>query len=157
MIVKLLRGLPGSGKSTWVQKSIDRCDLQHKKTVICSADDFHTINGDFHTINGDYQYDPKRAGVAHSVCLSKYVTELTLDRCGLLIVDNTNTRCFEIAPYVALAIAYNADYEIVYLPCDPITAIKRNIHNVPASTILAMNTALLTDYLPPFWKLRVEC
>jgi hypothetical protein len=39
--------------------------------------------------------------------------------------------------------------------CDLITAIKRNTHGVPAQTILAMHTALHSDYLPPFWKIKI--
>lgn len=139
--VKILRGLPGSGKSTWAKNNFLK--------PIISADDFHMIDG-------VYKYDPTKAGEAHADCLRRFTRSLIVgDQDTTIIVDNTNTRTFELAPYVQLAIAWGADCEILYFPCTLEDAIKRNTHGVPDSTILAMQVALNTEVMPPFWKQRV--
>lgn len=138
-MIYIMRGLPGSGKSTWARKY---------KTF--SADEYHVING-------VYQFDPKRAAYAHKECLRAYLMFL---RVGIsqqdVAVDNTNTTLVELAPYVRLAEVFCREYKIVYLTCDVETAIKRNVHNVPANTILQMNKNLITEIVPPYWNQDVN-
>jgi predicted kinase len=144
MKVMIMSGLPGCGKSEHVKYMIG-------KVVTCSADHYHE------DVNGLYEYDPSKNAEAHNRCLSKYVDCLInqLDT-HTLVVDNTNTTTWEIAPYYRLAEIYNVQVEIVRWICPIELSIKRNVHNVPISTILSMYNNLMNDKLPPWWKIRYE-
>lgn len=137
MKVYIMRGLPGSGKSSWVKNF---CPTD----TVCSADHFHTVNG-------EYRYDPKNAGAAHGACLRQFVRALDVGT-DVLVVDNTNTTAVELAPYVRLCEAFGIEYEIVNIACDFATACERNIHAVPPATIWNMHQNLMTERIPPYWK-----
>ena len=139
--VVIMRGLPGSGKTTYIKEFSNRYQVN-----VCSADFYHMIGG-------QYRFDPAKAGEAHARCLKNYL-DLLASR-GRIFVDNTNTMAWEIAPYYALALAYGADVEIVRLHCSLETACARNIHNVPVSTLVKMERGLLTECLPPHWTERI--
>ncbi len=143
MDVKILRGLPGSGKSAYAN-SLDN------RITFC-ADDYHMKDG-------VYCYDVKNASKAHAWCLQLF------DAClheghpnRVLIVANTNIQAYEIAPYYRLAEIYAKSVEIITFDCDLATSIRRNIHQVPESVIWEMRRRLLCEVLPPFWKHRVIC
>lgn len=137
-MIYIMRGLPGSGKSAFVK--------HHK--FVCSADKFHMV-GD------EYQYDPRKQGEAHAYCLREY-TRGIINGIDEIVVDNTNTTCVELAPYVRLAEAFNLNYQIIYLVCDVQKAFSRQIHKVPINTMLSMQANLLTERLPPTWNQIVK-
>jgi predicted kinase len=142
-MIRILRGLPGSGKSTYAEKFPD--------AEVFSADSFHMIDG-------VYRYDPKRAGLAHSECFKIFVLAVLPPaniQCRDFIVDNTSTTVAELAPYVRFCEAFGMDYEILYFMCSVETALLRNTHGVPDNTILAMHTNLLTELVPSYWKQRI--
>lgn len=120
MMIYLLRGLPGSGKSTWARaRQQYRNTVGRGPTLICSADDWHWKPGP----DGgkpEYRFDPAEAHLAHGACLKRYVSLLKADghhNDHLVIVDNTNCSPYEIAPYYALASAYEHDVRVVQFRC----------------------------------------
>lgn len=142
MNVIILRGIPGSGKSTFT------------KTL---AGEVRVVSADhFFEKSGSYQFDPTKLPQAHGECLRKFVEALQKGFFETLVVDNTNTSVSEVAPYAALALAYGAKLEIVNIQCDPEVAAKRNIHGVPATGVAAMAKRLSdeTPRLPPWWPQR---
>ena len=142
MRVVIMRGLPGSGKSTYAR------GLSGSKEIF-SADDWHTHDG-------GYKYDPLKAAYAHTQCLACYMTCLRVEKATeVVVVDNTNTTAVELAPYVRIAEAFGVEYEIVYMYCDFLKACARNTHNVPETTIHMMQSNLLTERLPAYWKQRI--
>ncbi len=146
MQVVIMRGIAGSGKSTYVKNTFgDNINVK-----VCSADHFHTVNG-------VYKFDPKRAGAAHNACLASFLSCVSRNDDGYdyVIVDNTNTTAWEIAPYYRLAEIKGCDVKIVEVQVPVEVAIRRNVHHVPATTIKAMHSKMMQERLPPWWKVEV--
>lgn len=114
-ILRLVRGRPGSGKSTYAK----RFGCLHLE-----ADMFHVRDGVY-----DWQSDRARAG--HRWCV------LTAESClshGMdVTVSNTFITKDELAPYLFLEQLY--DIEIKIYTC---TGEYGNIHDVPAETLQSM-------------------
>ena len=138
MQIIIMRGLPGSGKTSWHKRF-------HPNAIVCSADDFHTVNG-------IYKFQPTNAGIAHRTCLRKYLEAFFTPSAATLIVDNTNTTLMELSRYVEPALAFGYDPRIVFMPCEIKESVRRNIHGVPPSTITKMYANLINEVLPPYWK-----
>jgi len=134
--VKILQGVPGSGKSTWAKKNFP-------EAKICSADDFFMKDG-------EYKFDPSLLSEAHAACLRKFISYRSHD--VDLIVDNTNTTVAEIAPYYSIGEAFGGDVVVVQFWVDSAFAHSRNIHNVPYDSIVAMNKRMSHQKFPPWWK-----
>ena len=148
MDVIILRGLPGSGKSTWIKNTPD---YRSRNYIICSADDFH-IGED-----GVYRFDPMNIGAAHAACLRKFLRAIEdyggVDDSWTVFVDNTNLAVWEIAPYYRIAAeGYALPTRIVRIHCTYEQAVARNVHQVPAEKIWQMYQTLLTERLPSWWK-----
>jgi len=137
--VVVLRGVPGSGKSTYIKTN-------YPLASVCSADDF------FLDKNGKYVWDPKKIDSAHSTCLRKFLHNL---QSGLetVVVDNTNVRLWEIAPYVALAKAYGYEAKIIRINIPAKTAANRNVHGVPLATVNKMIKGF--ERALPWWNEEV--
>lgn len=145
--VIITSGIPGSGKSTWVRKNTNPY-----MTEVFSADDF------FCDKNGQYHFDPSKLSEAHSSCLKNFTMRLMHlnnfkdDSCKItLVVDNTNTSAWEIAPYYSLAQAFNIHVKIVRIIASPETAFPRNIHGVHKDKVEKMAERITMNPLPPFW------
>jgi len=148
--VYILRGVSGSGKSTFARTLSDN-------RVILSSDDFWTLGGT------DYKetFDFKKLGEAHAWNLRRYIDFLT----GVMfvpgdfdiIVDNTNTTIAEIAPYYAVAQAFGVPTEIISLDTDPKVAFERNVHGVPEAAHRRQtdNFRRNTSQIPSYWNHRI--
>jgi predicted kinase len=133
--VYILQGAQGAGKSTFTRR--------YSHARVCSADKF------FEGPDG-YKHDPKRIGEAHAWCLREYVDAIlaglkTPAYAALIVVDNTNSARWEMAPYAQLAKAYGYEIETHTFLVDPKVAFDRNQHNVPWETLL--RTVMFMD--PP--------
>ena len=137
--VTILRGIPGSGKSTWARKN-------RPYVYVCSADQyFHGPGENPH----EYRFCPKQLPEAHAECLRSFVN---LTRTGTdLVVDNTNTTAVEMAPYVAWAQACGYEVEIIHLHCSVETAAARNVHGVPQKSCRSMQDRIQGQSLPKHW------
>lgn len=143
--VIIMRGQPGSGKSTYTAK-------HYPDALVCSADHFFMKNG-------KYEFDKTKIGQAHAECLKKFVVMVAQGGAAMfhadtIVVDNTNINATEIAPYAALALAYGWELEIITLDVDPAISAARNVHEVPASTVKRMHKQM--EYgaknFPSYWK-----
>lgn len=117
--VIIMRGFPGSGKSTWLKNSPGR-------KVICSADHHFTVPG-----TGEYHFNHSQLEEAHNACMCKFVWSVTEGH-SIVVVDNTNLTINEILPYFQVAKAFGYDIKIVEMRCSIDLAKSRNVHNVPS-------------------------
>jgi predicted kinase len=139
LVCKILRGIPGSGKSTTVRR--------YKNAKVFSADTF------FEKPDGTYKVDVTQLPAAHADCLRRFIVACQAET-PVVVVDNTNVTINEIAPYVEVAAAYGYHVQIITLICDPVEAHKRNIHSVPLRTC-NKRAALLdeeTARFPRWWN-----
>jgi predicted kinase len=138
--VRILRGISGSGKSTYTRAN-------YPNAFVVSADHYFIKDG-------IYTFDVAQLGTAHSTCFRKYIEALQ-DELPLVVVDNTNTTAWECSPYVQGAAAFGYESEIITLDCEPDVAAKRNVHGVPRKNVLDMYRRLIKNKLPPFWNQRM--
>ena len=141
----VLRGVPGSGKSTLVKK------LSLKYRVAVASADSHRM------VEGRYVFDPTKNGEAHSACMRVFTSRATAEAFkeeSVLVADNTNIEVADCAPYYALASAYGWNTKVVTLFADPMVEADRNVHGVPAPRVKEMAERLekVTPHLPRRWE-----
>lgn len=97
----ILRGVQGSGKSRWAEIIARASPIGAR---IVSADNL------FIQPDGSWLWQPNEIGRAHSLCLLDALDCFQMGE-QHIVVDNTNIAAADIAPYYALALAF--DYEPV--------------------------------------------
>lgn len=118
----IVRGLPGSGKSTFA-----------KKLIAAGLADVH-VEADMYFMQGDrYVFDKSKLFDAHRWCIEQVNSNL---KKGLtVVVSNTFTRFREIKPYLGLT----SDVEIFTMEGD-----FGSIHDVPEETMHSMRSRFRT-------------
>lgn len=116
----LVRGLPGSGKSTYA-KTLEGA--------------FH-VEADMYFMHADgiYRFDPTKLGAAHDWCQLQCAR--ALERGESCVVSNTFVKCWELMPYIKMAKTLGANIEIVVM-----TGQYGSVHNVPAEVLTRMAKA----------------
>jgi predicted kinase len=138
-IMIIMRGIPGSGKSTMAKKIADQ-----RGALISSADNFFFIDG-------KYTFRPDRIGDAHRYCQSNLTRDLRLGKD--VIVDNTNTQLFDMEWYINLAKHSDIPVYKCEIPFDrtkPEYYAARNIHGVPVEKIQRMMDRWQSIDLPEY-------
>jgi hypothetical protein len=123
----LIRGLPGSGKTTRAKRLAETgraCGLTVRHY---EADDYFTAP------DGTYSFDPTRIADAHGWCL--YLTEQALAAGETVIVSNTFTTRSEMEPYLRVAGSVGLGLGYLILECD---GEYKSVHGVPAEIVEAM-------------------
>ena len=133
----ILRGCPGSGKSTYAKNVLKATDVD-----IFSADKYFMRSG-------EYKFDPTELGDAHGSCKDGFALAVA-DGKPLIVVDNTNMvwREMENYVYIGLSTGYVVTLVDVGYGIDPKVAAARNVHRVPADKVVQMAGRKL--FIPEF-------
>lgn len=115
----IVRGLPGSGKTTFA-KHLQRCE----GACHFEADNF------FVDSHGTYQFDASKLGEAHKWCLNGTESAMRMGHC--VIISNTFTTEREMEPYLELAKEYN--YQVTSIIIENRHG-SESVHNVPDETL----------------------
>ncbi|MDO8601036.1 MAG: ATP-binding protein [bacterium] len=125
-VVFIMRGVPGSGKS-----SIAR-EIAHPEGVIHSTDQY------FYDAKGEYRFDPSKLSEYHDKNYDAFCKSLELEK-PVVVIDNTNVQRSHFERYVIAAKARGYLVREIEAPKpDPAMAAKRNIHSVSEETIRQM-------------------
>jgi len=116
----LVRGLPGSGKSTMAKRFVDH---RHYEADMYLTD-----------MNGNYKWHPDVHILARKACVAN--VDLALSNGHSVVVPGTFLNHYSMVDYVNLATYYKADLSIV--KC---IGSYRSIHNVPQLTMVGMARA----------------
>lgn len=132
----IMRGLPGSGKSFWVEQTLNRCryswGIEPQNYIYCSTDEYFFQNG-------KYCFDKRKLSEYHQYNLAKFIQALAAQK-SLVVCDNTNLAQWEYLCYQTAATALNYQVRQV-LVGDPlchkhqILCAKRNQHGLSLSQI----------------------
>ena len=132
----LIRGLPGSGKTTLAY----RMCAYNINLLKNEADHFFT------DLSGKYNFNPKLLSVAHKYCYSQTFYQLLND--FDVVVSNTFTTNYEMLDYLEIQrYIRDLEIEIIEMP-EPK---YKSVHNVPESTIEKMRNRW-EEILPAFKK-----
>lgn len=116
-IITVVRGLPGSGKSTFCRNTF--------------PERYHVENDMFLMTNGKYCFTPERRDAAIMWCQKS--VEIAM-KCGMdICVSNVFPRCKTIRLYEEMAMKYGYDFEVIRM-----TGKYGNIHNVPKDVLESM-------------------
>jgi len=109
----IIRGLPGSGKTTMAKQI-------YSEHVLCEADQFFEVNG-------VYCYDPAKIREAHKWCQKKAYKELK--KGNDVVVANTFVRVWEMKPYLDMG------FKVQVMVA---TGNFKSIHQVPGNVVRRM-------------------
>lgn len=121
----IIRGLPGSGKSTMAK------ELAGVDGVIHSTDDYRYVNG-------IYVYDRSKNAQNHQKCFEAFCVSLAA-QIPVVIHDGVNSKLIYFTRYIQAA--KRAGYEVTVMQIPHITAAAaaaRNIHGLSESNIQRM-------------------
>lgn len=136
----LVRGLPGSGKTTTALKYGESIQTNWSHY---EADHF------FINDKGEYDWDRRKIREAHEWCQTK--TKEDLNKGYTVIVSNTFTTIRELEPYFDIAREYSITPTVILCQND-----WGSVHNVPPDTMDAMRkrfqydiSVLMQDWVEP--------
>lgn len=108
--VTILRGISGSGKTTWA-------NTHKEQALILSTDRYFEQSG-------TYVFNGAKLQEYHRKTFREYI-EAILRKELWIIVDNTNIKLWEFMPYVSVAEAYGYTVEIFTFACSVATSLQR--------------------------------
>lgn len=114
----LIRGVPGSGKTTKAKK-------EYPNHVLYEADQFFTDH------KGNYAFDPQKIQDAHKWCQAKAKRSLHAGK--NVVVANTFTRVWEMKPYLMMASRLGCKVKVIEA-----SGSFKNVHGVPEEKVKEM-------------------
>jgi tRNA uridine 5-carbamoylmethylation protein Kti12 len=147
--VIVMRGLPGSGKTTFANQMVAAANEKGFRAVICSADRF------FIEADGVYRYRRDRLADAHEFCQDQFDIAMAIDDrddenyADIVIIDNTSIRQFEYGHYRRAALRGRHEFTAYVMVChgedEALRQNARSVHYIPNSTVLGRFAAFERD------------
>ena len=136
MKVYIIRGAPGTGKTTEASKIMD----EDENVVHCSADNYFYEVAALNDTSYLEEFKPWLVGKAHQFCWGAFIHALVVMGEKTIIVDNTNTYKWEYENYVLLAEQLGYEVEIIVTDMSESAEVyhERNTHGVPLEVIERM-------------------
>lgn len=134
--VIIMRGIPGSGKSTFVRQN-------YSHATVCSADHYF-VDGE-----GNYEFDIDLIGEAHQYCRDQFEEALAYGD-QLIVVDNTNLSMRAMSFYIEEAMEKQYEVFFVHMVTPVEIAVERQTHDVPEETVQEFADKM--EELPPIYK-----
>jgi len=120
MNVVIMVGASGSGKTTWIKENLPEATV---------------VSTDLYWESTQKSFNPNELSKAHAWAIRDFIMQCAM-QAPTIVVDNTNTTAVEIAPYIAIGKAYDAEIQVIWLGTDRIEElVRRNVHNVQEHTI----------------------
>lgn len=123
----MIRGLPGSGKTTLANALVTKYLIEDKTVEHYEADQFMVDE------QGNYAFDPNKLGRCHRKCMAG-AEEAMENLTSVVIVSNTFTTEKEYIPYLDLAYEYGYETQII----DTFGQFG-SVHDVPTATLTKMS------------------
>jgi predicted kinase len=131
-LLVLVRGMPGSGKTTLVNAMMDYTERWGTTPMLRRTVEHYEADMFFNTSSGGYNFDASKLGAAHSWCQTS--TERAMRRgVKAVFVSNTFTTEKEMKPYFDLAEQYDYQLQVI-----DVCGSFENTHNVPEETMNKM-------------------
>ena len=143
MKVYLVIGCYGSGKTQWIDENL-------RDATVFSTDNLLDA--------GSILADSSKVAKTNAELLRRYTNRVAdewFNRNETVVVDAPLCSAIELAPFVALAQAYEHELNIVCMRCAPDVAFARSRRICPIETIEFQVAKLmeLIDRYPPWWPL----
>ncbi|WP_223293088.1 MULTISPECIES: ATP-binding protein [Shewanella] len=134
-----MRGLPGSGKSHWVDEFLG---IQSIEIAINARANGYFSTDSFFYDGERYRFDSKKLSEYHQRNLTGFIQALSTSE-PIVICDNTNLAHWEFMAYetAAKALGYQVRIVLIGEPKDnahQALCAERNSHNVPLAQIQRM-------------------
>jgi len=115
--IVLIRGVPGSGKTT-------KAKAEYPSHILCEADQYFERKG-------DYKFDRSKLKQAHNHCFEKM--QCAIAEGHDVVIANTFTRVWEMQKYIDFASKHGLPLEVVEA-----TGQYENAHGVPPDVVQRM-------------------
>ena len=125
----MIRGLPGSGKSTFAKKLAGD---QYGKVTHYETDQYFVD-----PVTNEYKFEANRIRAAHEWCFGKFSDHIR-GQMGNVVVSNTFTEFWEMESYFAEAMFHEWTVIVITMLDD-----FGNVHNVPQATLDKMRNRFL--------------
>ena len=120
-VLIILRGVSGSGKSTFADFLVDNLFLQFNPV--------HKFEADQWFVDNDEAWNPRYLQTAHEWCQAE--VKKSLQEGYITVVSNTTTTKKELQPYIKIATDLNVQYFVIIADGD-----YQNVHEVPNDKVL---------------------
>ena len=134
----LIRGLPGTGKSTIATELAKAAIADGLSAIIHTTDDYHMVDG-------EYLYDNGKAREYHKKNLRAFQTSCRKG-INVVICPNTNIAQSQYGPYVIYAKKHG--YKVFKIIMDDFAVGrcgKRTVHKMPENIIFGMKRSFDVD------------
>ena len=132
--VHIMRGLPGSGKSTIIKEMLadsSRPDFTPENVAICSADHYM-----LDPKTGEYCFRDYMIKKVHTLCYLKFLKLTHTATVDHIVIDNTNLQHIDFVNYFVAARTFNYDIVLHQLYDSGLTneqLSERCVHNIKAN------------------------